>query len=48
MKKIIVTGATRGIGNAIAHKLLDDEFEVIGTATTDKGVDLLNSQNIKG
>ena len=48
MKKIIVTGATRGIGNAIAHKLLDDGFEVIGTATTDKGVDLLNSQNIKG
>ena len=48
MKKIIVTGATRGIGNAIAHKLLDNGFEVIGTATTDKGVDLLNSQNIKG
>lgn len=48
MKKIIVTGATRGIGNAIARKLLDDGFEVIGTATTDKGVDLLNSQNIKG
>ena len=48
MKKIIVTGATRGIGNAIALKLLDDGFEVIGTATTDKGVDLLNSQNIKG
>lgn len=48
MKKIIVTGATRGIGNAIAHKLLDDGFEVIGTATTDEGVDLLNSQNIKG
>ena len=48
MKKIIVTGATRGIGNAIARKLLDDGFEVIGTATSDKGVDLLNSQNIKG
>ena len=46
MKKIIVTGATRGIGNAIAHKLLDDGFEVIGTATTDKGVDLLNRKSV--
>ncbi|MGD0960139.1 MAG: 3-oxoacyl-ACP reductase FabG [Methylomonas sp.] len=33
----IVTGASRGIGRAIAEKLCADGFYVIGTATTDSG-----------
>jgi len=34
MKKVIVTGATRGIGKAIALRLAADGFEVIGTGRT--------------
>lgn len=33
----IVTGASRGIGKAIAQKLAEDSFFVVGTATTDNG-----------
>ncbi len=33
----LVTGASRGIGRAIASKLAEDGFTVIGTATTDNG-----------
>ena len=29
-KKVLVTGATRGIGRAISQKLLDEGLEVIG------------------
>jgi len=32
-----VTGATRGIGRAIAHTLGDDGATVVGTATSDEG-----------
>ena len=34
----LVTGASRGIGKAIASKLADEGAYVIGTATSDKGV----------
>ena len=33
----LVTGATRGIGRAIALRLAQDGATVIGTATTDEG-----------
>ena len=48
MKTALVTGATRGIGKAIAEKLKADNYEVLGTATSDSGVDTLNSNGIEG
>ena len=39
----LVTGASRGIGKAIAEKLVEDGFFVIGTATTDSGAEAISS-----
>lgn len=39
----LVTGASRGIGRAIAERLARDGFFVIGTATTDNGADSISS-----
>lgn len=50
-KVAIVTGASRGIGRAIAEKLAADDFFVIGTATSDNGADAISSylgENGKG
>ena len=48
MKTVLVTGATRGIGNAIAKEFKKNKFSVIGTATSESGVATLHEQNIKG
>ena len=48
MKTALVTGATRGIGKAIAKKLKADNYKVLGTATSVYGVDTLNSDGIEG
>ena len=39
----LVTGASRGIGRAIAERLANDGFFVIGTATSESGADSISS-----
>ena len=48
MKTALVTGATRGIGKAIALELKQKGYSVIGTATTQTGVDSLLEKDIEG
>lgn len=45
MKKAIITGASRGIGKAIALQLGRDGYQVYGTATTQSGADAI-TQNL--
>ncbi len=47
-KIALVTGATRGIGAAIAAQLLKDGFTVIGTATSDDGAAKITSTGVMG
>ena len=39
----IVTGASRGIGKAIAERLAEDGFFVVGTATSDSGAEAIGA-----
>ncbi len=42
-KVALVTGASRGIGRAIAEQLVTDGFFVVGTATSDGGADSISA-----
>jgi len=41
-KVVLVTGASRGIGRAIAQELANKGYYVVGTATTDKGANAIS------
>ena len=47
-KKVLITGASRGIGKAIAVKLKEKDFNVIGTATSKEGVQSLIKEGFMG
>ena len=47
-KKILITGASRGIGRDIALNSKEKGYEVLGTSTTNEGVSSLKENGIHG
>ena len=47
-KKILITGASRGIGKDIALNSKDKGYKVLGTSTTNEGVSSLKENGIHG
>ena len=48
MKVALVTGASRGFGQAISLQLKEDGYRVLGTATTSSGIKSLKDKGIEG
>ena len=46
--KVLITGASRGIGRAIALRLKEKNHEVIGTATSKLGIESLAKESVIG
>jgi len=47
-KKILITGASRGIGKKLALKSKENDYVVIGTSTSKEGVKVLEEEGIHG
>jgi len=47
-KKILITGASRGIGKSIALKCKENGYVVVGTSTSKKGIQELEKEGIQG
>lgn len=47
-KKILISGASRGIGKSIAENLHTKGYKIIGTATSNEGVKHLNKKGFVG